>query len=137
MVTAAGPHAGDAKTPRLDVSVDTLAHVHAAFLFVFLGLLLAVGILLKVSGSPRPLLVRYAVLAAVTVGQGTLGFVQYWTGVPEVLVSFHVLGAMLVIIATATMWCATAVREHIPAGHDQRWWRAGEQTSSVKVPTVT
>jgi cytochrome c oxidase assembly protein subunit 15 len=137
MVTAAGPHAGDAKTPRLDVSVDTLAHVHAAFLFVFVGLLLAVGILLKVGGSSRSLRVRYAVLVAVTVAQGTLGFVQYWTGVPEVLVSFHVLGAMLVIITTATMWCATGAREHTTATGDARRWRGDEVTSSVKIPTVT
>jgi cytochrome c oxidase assembly protein subunit 15 len=137
MVTAAGPHAGDAKTPRLDVSVDTLAHVHAAFLFVFVGLLLAVGILLKVGGSARQPRVRYAILVAVTVAQGTLGFVQYWTGVPEVLVSFHVLGAMLVIIATAMMWCATGAREHITVAGDTRRWRGDEATSSVKVPTVT
>ncbi len=134
MVTAAGPHAGDARTPRLDVSVDTLAHLHAAFLFVFLGLLLAVGILLRVGGSSRPLRVRYAILVAVTLGQGTLGFVQYWTGVPEVLVSFHVLGAMLVVIATATLWRGARIGAPVD---DPGRWRGAERTSSVKVPTVT
>lgn len=107
LVTGAGPHAGDPQTPRLDLPVDTLAHVHAAFLFVFLGMLLALGVLLWVGGSPRALRIRYGVLVGVTLGQGTLGFVQYWTGVPELLVSLHVLGAMTVIIATASLWCAT------------------------------
>ncbi|HEV2780849.1 MAG TPA: COX15/CtaA family protein [Actinophytocola sp.] len=116
LVTGAGPHAGDPRTPRLDVPVDTVAHVHAAFLFVFLGLLLAVGVLLG-TGAPRSLWARYAVLVAVVLAQGSLGFVQYWTGVPEVLVSLHVLGAMLVIIATATLWCAT--RDHGPVPVDE------------------
>jgi cytochrome c oxidase assembly protein subunit 15 len=111
LVTGAGPHAGNPQTPRLRIPVDTLAHVHAAFLFVFLGMLLALGVLLWVGGSPTALRVRYGVLVGVTLGQGTLGFVQYWTGVPELLVSLHVLGAMTVIIATASMWCATHGRK--------------------------
>jgi cytochrome c oxidase assembly protein subunit 15 len=111
LVTGAGPHAGNPQTPRLNLPVDTLAHVHAAFLFVFLGMLLALGVLLWVGGSSRALRIRYGVLVGVTLGQGTLGFVQYWTGVPELLVSLHVLGAMTVIIATASMWCATRDRK--------------------------
>ncbi len=111
LVTGAGPHAGDSATPRLDLPVETLAHVHAAFLFTFLGLLLALGVLLGVGAAPRELRVRFGVLVAITLAQGTLGFVQYWTGVPELLVSLHVLGAMLVIIATATVWCATRERK--------------------------
>jgi cytochrome c oxidase assembly protein subunit 15 len=113
MVTAAGPHAGDPNTPRLGMPVDTLAHVHAAFLFVYLGLLVGLGVLLG-TGAPRSLWLRFGVLTAAVLGQGALGFVQYWTGVPEILVSLHVLGAMLVIIATVTMWCAARDRGPVP-----------------------
>ncbi|OLR94786.1 cytochrome-c oxidase [Actinokineospora bangkokensis] len=111
MVTGAGPHAGDSATPRLALPVDTLAHVHAAFLYVFLGLLLAVGVLLKAGGDASPKLWRrYLVLIAVTLAQGTIGFVQYLTGVPEVLVSLHVLGATAVIAATASLYAGTLER---------------------------
>lgn len=116
LVTGAGPHAGDPETGRLDLPVETLAHVHAAFLFVFVGMLLALGVLLWVGGASRHLRVRYGVLVGVTLGQGTLGFVQYWTGVPEMLVSLHVLGAMTVIIATASMWCASRGRKGTAGG---------------------
>lgn len=109
-VSGAGPHAGDPETPRLDLPVETLAHVHAAFLYVFLGMLVGLGVLLGVGGSPTALRVRYAVLVAVVLAQGALGFVQFWTGVPELLVSAHVLGAMLVIVATAALWCAARDR---------------------------
>jgi cytochrome c oxidase assembly protein subunit 15 len=117
MVTAAGPHAGDPDTPRLALPVETLAHVHSAFLFVFLGLLIGLGVLLGL-GAPRTLWTRYGVLVAVVLAQGTLGFVQYWTGVPEILVSLHVLGAMLVIIATATVWCVARERGPVPPTHE-------------------
>ncbi|HEU5472764.1 MAG TPA: COX15/CtaA family protein [Actinophytocola sp.] len=115
MVTGAGPHAGDPDTPRLALPVQTLAHVHAAFLFVYLGLLIGLGVLLAL-GAPRPLWLRFALLVAAVLGQGVLGFVQYWTGVPEILVSLHVLGAMLVIIATVTMWCAARDRGRLGEG---------------------
>jgi heme a synthase len=123
LVTAAGPHAGDPETPRLDLPVETLVHVHASFLFTFLGLLLAIGVLLQVSAAPRALKARFGGLVAVTLAQGTLGFVQYWNGVPELLVSLHVLGAMLVIIATATLWCAT---------YDRRGTASAERDSGAE-----
>jgi heme a synthase len=106
-VTAAGPHAGDAATPRLDVPVDTLSQLHADLLFLFLGMLIALGFALR--GHPVPRRPYYA-LVAVVLGQGALGMVQYWTGVPEVLVSLHVLGAGAVVVATAALWVSTRER---------------------------
>jgi cytochrome c oxidase assembly protein subunit 15 len=47
---------------------------------------------------------RYWTLLGVVAAQGTLGFVQYWAGVPEVLVSLHVLGAVSAVIAMAGFW---------------------------------
>ncbi|MBW4720915.1 COX15/CtaA family protein [Saccharothrix obliqua] len=107
-VTAAGPHAGDASAPRLDLPVPTLAQVHADLLFLFLGMLVGLGFLLG-RHARRP----YAVLVATVLAQGVIGMVQYWTGVPEVLVSVHVLGAGAVVIATAHLWTATRVRAHL------------------------
>jgi cytochrome c oxidase assembly protein subunit 15 len=105
MVTGAGPHGGDPKTPRLDIPVETMAHVHASFLYTFLGSLVLLGFWLRAQKSfPAPWR-RYQVLVAMVVAQGTIGMVQFWTGVPELLVCLHVLGAMLVIVATGSLWC--------------------------------
>lgn len=110
-VTAAGPHAGDAATPRLDVPVETLARVHSGILFAYLAALVGFGLLAR-RGAPDVLRRRYLVLIAVVLAQGCLGFVQYFTGVPEVLVSLHVLGAGAVVVATAAVW--TAARDRGP-----------------------
>jgi heme a synthase len=108
LVTAAGPHAGDAATPRLDAfSVPDLAMAHAHVLFAFLGLLVGLGFLLHTVEAPRPVVVRFRVLVLVTLAQGGLGGAQYALGVPEVLVALHVLGAMLTTAAAAWLWAAT------------------------------
>jgi|SRR5829696_5137976 len=130
LVTAAGPHAGDADTPRLAVDIELLAKVHAGVLYAFLAALAATGVALWRTGrsATRPALWRtdrsgsgdrtvwrrYGVLLAVVLAQGTLGLVQYWTGVPEVLVSLHVLGAASVVVATAALWVSTRERGSPP-----------------------
>lgn len=115
LVTAAGPHAGDARTPRLALGVAATAQLHADLLFLYLGLLVGLGVALHVAPlnggtAPAGLLHRYRLLVAAVVAQGVLGGVQYALGVPEVLVSLHVLGAALVTVAAAAVWAGTAER---------------------------
>ena len=84
-VTAAGPHAGDAHTPRLDLPVPALAQLHADLLFAYLGMLVALGFTLRAVAAPPELGRRYALLVATVVAQGALGLIQYALGVPEAL----------------------------------------------------
>jgi heme a synthase len=109
-VTAAGPHSGDADTPRLAVGVPAMAQLHADLLFGYLGLLVGLGFALRAVTAPAGLQRRYAVLVAAVLLQGVLGGVQYALGVPEVLASLHVLGAALVTIAAAAVWTGTVPR---------------------------
>jgi cytochrome c oxidase assembly protein subunit 15 len=109
-VTAAGPHAGDADTPRLALGVPAAAQLHADLLFAYLGLLVGLGFALRAVAAPPPLRRRYGLLVAAVVAQGLLGGVQYALGVPEALVALHVLGAALVTVAAAALWAGTAIR---------------------------
>jgi cytochrome c oxidase assembly protein subunit 15 len=52
------------------------------------------------------------VLILVELGQGLIGFVQYFTHLPVVLVGFHMLGATLVWIAILAM--LRSLRERPP-----------------------
>jgi len=47
----------------------------------------------------------------VVLAQGALGAVQYLTGVPEVLVSLHVLGAASVVVAMGALWAGCRARD--------------------------
>jgi cytochrome c oxidase assembly protein subunit 15 len=116
LVTAAGPHAGDAETPRLAVDIVLLVKLHAGLLYTFLAALVTLGVTLRMTGCRHPQVwSRYRIALAVVTAQGALGLVQYWTGVPEVLVSLHVLGAASVVIAVASLWVSTRDRGTPPA----------------------
>lgn len=110
LVTAAGPHAGDGRTPRLDLPVVNLAQLHADLMFSYLGLMVALTVGYLAVKAPRRLLVRAFWLIGVTLAQGAIGLVQYFTGVPEVLVLFHVLGAVCLVSAAAAVAMATRDR---------------------------
>ena len=108
VVTGSGPHAGDADTERNGLSPLQVSQLHADLVFLFVGLTL--GLLftvLAVGGNPAA---RRAVTAllAVEVAQGSIGFVQYFTDLPVVLVAFHVLGAAL--ISACVTWALLRVR---------------------------
>jgi cytochrome c oxidase assembly protein subunit 15 len=109
VVTGSGPHAGDVDSPRNGLNPLQVSQFHADLVFLFVGL--TVGLLFAVRAAGRPPAVVHAVLVllGVELGQGTIGFVQYFTDLPVVLVGFHLLGAALVS-ATAT-WTLLMVRE--------------------------
>jgi heme a synthase len=79
--------------------VSSMAQLHADAVMVLIGLtvgLLAVAYAVR-AGAP----VRQAawVLLGVELGQGVIGFTQYFLDVPPVLVALHMLGACLVWLA--------------------------------------
>jgi cytochrome c oxidase assembly protein subunit 15 len=42
---------------------------------------------------------RIAIFSIIALAQGAIGYIQYFTGIPEILVAAHLLGATLVWIA--------------------------------------
>lgn len=114
LVTAAGPHAGDKSATRtvarLKVEVATLAHLHESLLIGFLGLLVGLAFGMAAVQAAKPVVRRLVVVVELAFGQGLIGVVQYFTGVPAVLVTLHVAGAVLVTGATASLWASLRQR---------------------------
>ncbi|WP_246142544.1 COX15/CtaA family protein [Nocardioides rubriscoriae] len=119
VVTGAGPHAGDAQTKRNGLDTVQVSQLHADSVFLLVGL--TVGLLMAAGTARRAV----AVLLAVELGQGLIGFVQYFTGLPELLVGFHLLGAALTSAAATYAVLAvvlmpvdtrTESRDLVPAG---------------------
>ncbi|RPI04248.1 MAG: hypothetical protein EHM63_10180 [Actinobacteria bacterium] len=103
IVTAAGPHGGDEDVRRLDLFIPDVARVHGASVIVFLVLTLGTLWLMHRTGAPRRVRrVGQWLVVAICV-QGAIGYTQYFTGVPVVLVGFHVAGAVCVWIATVAL----------------------------------
>lgn len=117
VVTGAGPHGGDPGTHRLQAPIETLTQIHGGLLVVYLIVLAVFGLQLMRGETPKQLWQRYAIVWIVAVLQGVVGSVQYGLGVPEALVSFHVLGSALVIISTAALWCSSRDRGPVPSAN--------------------
>ena len=99
VTTGAGPHSGDEELGyRFAVDPFLMARVHSAAVWVFVALLVALLVANR-RGSVR-LQRRLALLALATGAQALIGYIQLFTGLPEVLVGAHVLGAALLTAAT-------------------------------------
>jgi cytochrome c oxidase assembly protein subunit 15 len=109
VVTGSGPHAGDAEARRNGLDPLQISQVHADVVLLFVGLTLGLVFALPAVHASAEAIRASRVLLLVEVGQGAIGFVQYFTDLPVVLVGFHMLGAALI---TASMtWLLLAVRE--------------------------
>ncbi|MGQ0823805.1 MAG: COX15/CtaA family protein [Actinomycetota bacterium] len=113
LVTAAGPHGGDEDARRLGWPIEDVARAHAVTVEVLVAftLLLIVVLARTRPALPGAVLNAASVALAAMVVQGGLGYVQYARGVPELLVGFHVAGAVAVF--GSVHWLALALR--VPA----------------------
>jgi heme a synthase len=115
-VTGSGPHSGDADTPaRLGLDPRAVSWLHADAVLVFCGLLLATVLALRLTDAPERARARARLVLVVTLAQAAVGYAQYATGLPEVLVALHMLGASLLVAALVALLTALRVREDEPA----------------------
>jgi cytochrome c oxidase assembly protein subunit 15 len=103
VVTGNGPHAGDAQAKRFNFNERLIAQIHADVVIIFviltIALLFAVR-MIEPSEIQRKFGRKVFLLLLVSLSQGVIGYVQYFNGVPILLVGFHLLGATLVWISS-------------------------------------
>jgi heme a synthase len=114
VVTGTGPHAGDKRAARLDLVLTNVARVHGATVMVFLAVVLTTLWLAYRRRAPGPVRRALNVLLLVLVAQAGVGYTQYFTGVPVILVAVHVAGATALFTATAALYLT--LRERTAAG---------------------
>lgn len=99
VVTGTGPHAGDASVKRYPFDARAVSSLHADAVIALICLTIALYLVVKSSESQEVQSVfgRYVmVLIFIELAQGAIGYVQYFTGLPELIVGAHLLGAVLV-----------------------------------------
>jgi cytochrome c oxidase assembly protein subunit 15 len=100
VVAGSGPYAGSAGVSRFAFHFQSVAELHAVVVLFYLGLVVAMYFALRADAVAPSLLRAYGVLLVVTALQGALGYAQYFSGLPVVLVEAHILGAGALVIAT-------------------------------------
>ncbi|WP_344606044.1 COX15/CtaA family protein [Sporichthya brevicatena] len=110
IVTGSGPHAGDVDAPRTGLDTHLFSMIHADTVLALVLGTVALNVLLVRTAAPRELIVAARVMLGVQLAQGLLGYVQYFTDLPEVLVGLHMLGAGCLVVATVRVVLAMRVR---------------------------
>lgn len=101
VVTGTGPHAGDEEARRWGFDISRVAQIHSVTVWFAVAAFLVLVVALRrdraefdrVSG----VLSTWMFIAIV---QGGIGYVQYFNGVPEVLVAAHLAGATALWVVT-------------------------------------
>ena len=102
LVTGAGPHSGDPDTGRNGFDEELISQLHADVVFGLLGITIALVIATRVTATSRTLRKLAAWLLAAELLQGAVGFTQYFTHLPWVLVLIHMFfAALLIALVTA------------------------------------
>jgi cytochrome c oxidase assembly protein subunit 15 len=101
LVTGSGPHAGDATAKRLHLRPAAISQLHADLVMLLVGVAAALAVCVTAVGAGAVARRTTRVLIGVLVAQATVGFAQYFSGLPVPLVELHVTGAA-VLAATAT-----------------------------------
>ena len=107
MVTGSGPHAGDATAPRFPFDLRTMAWIHADSVIALFGITFGLFVVQGVSTHTKK---RLKIFLAIALGQGLIGYVQWFKDLPELLVGLHLVGSTLVWIASWRVWLSVTKR---------------------------
>lgn len=103
VVTGSGPHAGDERAKRTGLDPAMIAQLHTDLVMLLIGLSLAAWFALHATGAARRTVNAAAILVIIEASQALIGFIQYFTHLPELLVGAHMLGAALVWVGALTL----------------------------------
>ncbi|MHB8334755.1 MAG: COX15/CtaA family protein [Acidimicrobiales bacterium] len=116
--TGSGPHAGAAQgqlvARRLPFAFADAAWVHSVLAVLFLGLVSGLVFAIWRSGVPDALRLGVRRLVIIALIQAIIGFVQYVTHVPVVLVELHIAGAVSLCIGVTQFHLRQTARDRVP-----------------------
>ncbi len=110
--TGAGPHAGGKGAKRVPIGLSDMTRIHAETVWVTAIVLLAILYALWRSDAPARIQESGRILLGTMVVQGMIGYTQYFTKLPAVLVGFHVVGATIVV--SVALWFHHGLSDHRP-----------------------
>jgi len=102
-VTGAGPHAGDASgqtiARRIPIALRDMAELHSSLALLLVGATLGLVVALHVLPAvPERVRRSGRVLMIVMVAQAAVGYTQYFTHLPALLVEVHIIGVTALVI---------------------------------------
>jgi cytochrome c oxidase assembly protein subunit 15 len=115
VVTSTGPHAGAPDVPRFGFSLHAVAQLHGTSVELLLALTVATLWSMHRARVAPDVLRRGELLLVVLVAQAAVGYSQYLTNDPVLLVGIHIAGATAVVIAMVAFNLGLYARVPVPA----------------------
>ncbi len=119
--TGAGPHAGDASgqqvAKRIPIALRDMAELHSSLALLLIGVTVGLVVALHLGDVPERVRRSARILMAVMVAQAAVGYTQYFTHLPALLVEVHLLGATVLVIGAVQTFlaCTYHAPEAVPA----------------------
>jgi cytochrome c oxidase assembly protein subunit 15 len=131
--SGAGPHAGNSQgqlvAKRLPVQLRTMAELHSSLALLLIGAVVGLVVALHVVDVPERVRRSGRILMIMLMVQAAIGYTQYFTHLPALLVELHVIGATVLVVGTVQFVLALA---HHPPEHDD----ATEPAVAEEAPDV-
>jgi cytochrome c oxidase assembly protein subunit 15 len=108
--TGAGPLAGEAQgqevAKRIPLAFRDLAELHAVLAMLLVGVTVGLVVGLHVVDVPERVRRAGRLFLAVMVAQAAVGYTQYFTHLPALLVEVHILGATVLVVGAVQCFLA-------------------------------
>ena len=131
VVTGTGPLAGARTAARYHLPLTGVTQLHADVGWLLAGLVIALALCLRLGGAPPRARRLGVVLLALVIAQGSIGYSQYFSGLPAGLVWVHVTGSVLIWITALLLLFALRDRGTVTASAAARAAAAGAAASSA------
>lgn len=103
ITTGSGPHSGDEIAARFDLDIRVIAWLHADSVLLFVGLIVGLLVITVINKESKDIYKITRTLFIICLIQGFIGYVQWFNGLPWLLVSLHVIGAVIIWIAITNL----------------------------------
>jgi heme a synthase len=119
--TGAGPHAGDSSgqqvAKRIPVALRDMAELHSSLALLLIGVTIGLVVALHVGDVPDRVRRAGRILMVVMVAQAGVGYAQYFSHLPALLVELHLVGVTALVIGSVQTFlaCTYHAPEVVPA----------------------
>jgi cytochrome c oxidase assembly protein subunit 15 len=103
ITTGSGPHSGDEIAARFNLDIRVIAWLHADSVLLFVGLIVGLLVISRINKESKHIYKITRTLFIICLVQGFIGYVQWFNGLPWILVSLHVIGAVITWIAITNL----------------------------------
>jgi cytochrome c oxidase assembly protein subunit 15 len=103
ITTGSGPHSGDEIAARFNLDIRVIAWLHADSVLLFVGLIVGLLVISRINPESKQIYKITRTLFIICLVQGFIGYVQWFNGLPWILVSLHVIGAVITWIAITNL----------------------------------